>query len=98
MRMVFLHTGDDFSAKYAAQTYLESLGFAIGSMERDHPIGIHRAPAIISKWTRMTPEEHRALDGFLESGSFRNGDVVLEIKESSLQNVVGDLPVPPGAA
>ena len=81
MKKIFENDGTEFSAYHAACRFVASLGFAIGSMERDQPIGLYREPATISKWTRMTQDEHDALDGFLESPDFRTGTVMVTLHD-----------------
>lgn len=78
--LTFKNNGEEWSAKDAADRHIESLGYSIGSMERHHPIGLMKGDYLISKWTRMTPEEHSQLDGTMESSDWRNGSVTVNLK------------------
>lgn len=84
MRKVFTNTGEAFSAINEAREWLGKNGFSVGSMEGRCPIGVHRGDAYISKWTRMSLEEQRKLDGMLESHDFRDGDVVLTVNDGGV--------------
>ncbi len=75
MCMTFLSNGETFSAIEKAETYVRSLGFAIGSMCGDLPIGIKKGDFEISKWRNLSKEDIDTLDGKIVSNDFRNGDV-----------------------
>ena len=77
MRKVF-KAADDFEAFYAAQKWLREEGYAVGSMERDCPIGIAKGDCYISKWRNLGSDRER-LDGVMAEGDKRNGDVTVII-------------------
>jgi len=76
-----------FSAVRKAEEFLEELGYTIGSMERNAPIGFANDEEIeyVSKWNNMTGEEHGTLDGVMLSNDFREGSVdVIFVKAPKL--------------
>jgi hypothetical protein len=81
MIKVFKSTGESFSAFYAAEKFVRELGYSVGSMQRGMPIGLYKGDADISKWSNMTRAERESLHGTLESTSFRDMDVVVNLKD-----------------
>ena len=79
MTKVFNETGD-FAAFYAASSWLRENGYSFGSMQRENPIGIMKGDWYISKWTNMSSDEIRQLDGRI-IGDMRNGPVTVTIKD-----------------
>lgn len=80
---IFMQTpGDDFAAFYAAQAFITKIGYSMGSMQREAPIGVAKGDADISKW-RNLGSDVRLLDGALvpEGNSMRDGNVVLFLAE-----------------
>lgn len=78
---IFENDGTEWSAWRACQAWLKEHGYDHGSMQRDAPIGVHRAPASISKWRNMTGDERASLDGRIEwlNGGPRNGTAMLRL-------------------
>jgi hypothetical protein len=74
-----------FKAIGLAESYLKDLGYELGSMERDMPIGFtqnggteYYGGHMIGKWTRMTDEEQNLLDGvIIPNPEFREGGVLI---------------------
>lgn len=76
----FNQTGD-FSAFYAATDWLKERGYSYGSMCMDMPIGILKGNWCIAKWRNLTITERKQLDGQLVSNDFREGPVVVQLKD-----------------
>ncbi len=72
-----------FSALYAAQAWLRENGYSFGSLCVGMPIGILKGTWSIAKWRNLTGKEREQLDGQLTSDDFREGPVVLRLKESA---------------
>lgn len=81
-KQTFTQKGD-FRAYYAAEAWCRENGISCGSMERRQPIGLMRGEVIISKWTNMTRKEQAELHGTMTSDSFRDGPVVVEMKDGA---------------
>lgn len=85
MKLKFENNGKDFSGIYAAEEWARSNGYVIGSMEREHPIGLAPADEYsgISKWTKMTSAERDLLAGKItcDVRGFRHGTATVEIFE-----------------
>jgi hypothetical protein len=66
-----------FSSVYEAEKQLRELGYRIGSMSWNQPIGFACGEKYdyISKWYNMTSEEHNLLDGVMISDDWREGSV-----------------------
>ena len=64
-----------FQAFYKAEGLLKELGYTVGSMQGDAPIGISLKYDYISKWYKMNSSEHKLLDGIMISKDFREGSV-----------------------
>lgn len=78
--ITFNQTGD-FAAVNAACNWLRDRGYSIGSMCMDMPIGILKGDWSITKWRNLTIKERKQLDGQLVSNDFRNGPVVIQLKD-----------------
>lgn len=72
---VFANSGETFSAVAAAKQYLYDLGFDVGSMQREAPIGIARN-ADIAKWYNLG-KDRALLDGAMISDDWREGSVTV---------------------
>ncbi|MDE2472266.1 MAG: hypothetical protein KGL35_26920 [Bradyrhizobium sp.] len=77
----FENTGDDWSGLHAAESWLKSMGYSVGSMQRGAPIGIVKGPATIGKWRNLTAAEKKQLDGCIvpEGGLFRHSAAIVEL-------------------
>ena len=78
--MTFDQTAD-FAAVNAARNWLQEQGYSYGSMCMDMPIGILKGSWVIAKWRNLTAKERKQLDGQLVSRDFRNGPVVVRLKD-----------------
>jgi hypothetical protein len=78
--ITFNQTGD-FKAVNAAQKWLHENGYSYGSMCMDMPIGILKGDWCIAKWRNLNAKERKQLDGQLISKDFREGPVVIQLKE-----------------
>lgn len=76
----FNQTGD-FAAVNAARIWLQEHGYSYGSMCMDMPIGILKGSWVIAKWRNLTMKERKQLDGQMVSSDFRNGPVVIQLKD-----------------
>ena len=79
-KIEFNQTGD-FSAFYAATDWLKEQGYSYGSMCMGEPIGILKGNWCIAKWRNLNPKERKQLDGQLVSNDFREGPVVVQLKD-----------------
>jgi hypothetical protein len=66
-----------FRSYYEAEKHLKQMGYTVGIMCGDKPIGFADAEKYnyISKWHNMTSEEHRKLEGVMISNDWREGSV-----------------------
>jgi hypothetical protein len=66
-----------FKSVYEAEKRLREMGYTIGSMSGNQPIGFACGEkyGYISKWYNMTTEEHKKLDGVMISNDWREGSV-----------------------
>ncbi|OTG82387.1 hypothetical protein [Acinetobacter sp. ANC 4648] len=78
--ITFDQTGD-FVAVNAARAWLEKHGYSYGPMCMDMPIGILKGSWAIAKWRNLTAKERKQLDGQLISKDFREGPVILQLKD-----------------
>lgn len=71
----------DFSANAAAEQFLASAGFSVGSMQRGDPRGVMFGDYVIAKWRNLNLSERHALHGILayRNGSARGGDAIVRI-------------------
>lgn len=70
----------DFEAINAAREWLHMNGYSYGSMCMDMPIGILKGKWLIAKWRNLTGKERSQLDGQIISQDFREGPVVIQLK------------------
>lgn len=68
-----------FQAYYKAEQRLKDLGYTIGSMCGQEPIGFADADvySYVSKWYNMNRDEKNLLDGVMVSKGFREEGVTL---------------------
>ena len=66
-----------FASVSEAEDRLRKMGYIIGSMSGNQPIGFADGEQYnyISKWYNMTSEEHNKLDGVMISSDWREGSV-----------------------
>lgn len=79
--MTFSQTGD-FEAMRAAETFLQSAGFSIGSWQRGAPCGVMFGDYGIAKWRNLSRQEQAQLHGIL-TGDGRNGPLTVTIFETA---------------
>lgn len=87
IEMTFNQTGD-FVAVDLARVWLKDHGYSYGSMCMDMPIGILKGDWRIAKWRNLTGKERDQLDGQMVSSDFRNGPVVIQLKESATEEEI----------
>lgn len=93
------HDGGDFSAYYAAESMLKEMGYSVGSMERQSPIGFAPAEQYgrISKWSHFSREDKLLLHGvMLPDRDFRDGSVVVVFFEPPLVCPIKEIPFKKG--
>ena len=78
----FNQTGE-FSAVNAAKKWLQDHGYSYGSMCMDMPIGILKGSWCIAKWRNLTMKERKQLDGQIVSSDFRDGPVIIQLKDAA---------------
>ena len=68
-----------FRAYYSGLERLKDLGYEVGSMNRDSPIGFadNDKCGYIAKWYNLSPKDKEQLDGVMISKDFREGAVEL---------------------
>lgn len=68
-----------FKAFYAAEGRLKELGYTVGSMCRQEPIGFADGDkyGYVAKWYNMNQSEKNMLDGVMISDDFREGGVTI---------------------
>jgi hypothetical protein len=91
----YIPADDTFQAFYKAEAMLKEMGYIVGSMERQYPIGF--APkadwSYISKWSNMSSEERLLLHGvMLPDPNFREGGVVIVFFEAPLVCPLKEIP------
>lgn len=79
MRIEFTQQGT-FQALYAAQAWCRENGISFGSSCAMCPTGLLFGDWAISKWRNLSPRERSELHGAM-SGNFREGPVIIEIKD-----------------
>lgn len=72
----FDQTGD-FEAYNAAEEWLKSMGYSIGSMQREAPVGFKKGDYDIAKWRNLDDQDKALLDGVIEGESKRNGPITV---------------------
>lgn len=70
---------DTFSATYKIEQRAEAMGFVVGSLCRDKPVGIARADRYnaVAKWHNLDASDMLLLDGVVLSRDHRHGDSYL---------------------
>ena len=68
-----------FKAYYAAEERLKELGYTVGSMCRDEPIGFADEDkcGYVAKWYNIGREDKGKLDGVMVSNDFREGGATI---------------------
>lgn len=67
-----------FAAFYAAEKHLKELGYTVGSMSRDEPIGFAQGFDYVAKWYNIPKEEKVKLDGvIIPEPDFREGGALI---------------------
>lgn len=89
-KRTFSESGD-FAAFDAACSWLSSLGYSIGSMQRGDPIGVVRGDCSIAKWRNLTAADRLVLDGIIE-GDKRNGPVTVTLRDSAALSAASTQP------
>jgi hypothetical protein len=66
-----------FQAFYSAEARLKDLGYQVGSMCRQEPIGFadNEKCSYVAKWYNIGREDRGRLDGVMLSNDFREGSV-----------------------
>jgi hypothetical protein len=66
-----------FASVYEAEKRLRAMGYRIGSMCGDEPIGFADAEKYdyIAKWRNIDPSDRAKVDGVMISGDWREGSV-----------------------
>lgn len=66
-----------FQAYYAAEQFLRELGYVVGSMCRNEPIGFADDDTYdyVAKWYNIDVSDRLRLDGVMISDDFREGNV-----------------------
>jgi len=73
----FLPSGT-FAAYYNSTNYLKDMGYSVGSMCLNHPIGFAYHVNSVAKWVNLTQEEKDSVDGvILAQHEFREGGVII---------------------
>jgi len=80
MRIEFTQQGT-FQALYAAQAWCRENGISYGSLCSPFPTGLLFGDYVISKWRNLSKQERDDLHGTM-SGEFREGPVIIELKDS----------------
>lgn len=89
-RVIEINNEGTFQSFYAAEALVKELGYQVGSMCRDEPIGFALGYDYVAKWYNLDQEDKSRLDGLLlQDGGFREGGVKvvffnqphLEVKE-----------------
>jgi len=84
MRIEFNQTGT-FQAMYAAKAWCSANGISVGQSCATGPSGLLFGNFDwIAKWRNLTPKERADLHGTM-SGDFREGPVVITLKDEAVQ-------------
>lgn len=80
--LIFRNTGEDYSGFVSAILWLRDNGYSYGFMEKNNPIGIIKGKWMIQKWSRISENQKRILDGTIEFpyGDPRRHSVIVKIK------------------
>lgn len=75
-RVIEIHNVGTFQSFYAAEALVKELGYEVGSMCADQPIGFALGYDYVAKWYNLSQENKNSLDGILlHDGGFREGGV-----------------------
>jgi hypothetical protein len=67
-----------FVAYYGAEKHLKELGYGVGSMCQNEPIGFVYEADWVAKWVNLTEGEKNSVDGvILPQFDFREGGVII---------------------
>jgi hypothetical protein len=67
-----------FQAFYEAERHLKDLGYSVGSMCRQEPIGFAYDANYVAKWYNLSKEDKTHLDGvMLPQDEFREGGAII---------------------
>lgn len=67
-----------FEAYRAAEAFCAELGYSVGRMQREAPVGIKQGNTWdIHKWRNLSPTDRRTLDGAIVGFDKRNGPVTV---------------------
>ena len=67
-----------FQAYYETERYLKDLGYCLGSMCRNEPIGFAYGAKYVAKWYNISNTEKKLLDGvILPHDEFREGGTIV---------------------
>ena len=84
MRIEFNQTGT-FQAMYAAEAWCRENGISVGQSCATGPTGLLFGKFDwIAKWRNLAPKERAELHGTM-SGDFREGPVVISLKDDAVQ-------------
>ena len=86
---------NDWDGYANAMEMLKRMGYIEGSMERAYPIGfaLKKDISYISKWTNMSSEDRKSLDGVLwaPDGDWRRGQVQIVWWTVPVESPVGQI-------
>lgn len=75
-------SGSDFDGLHDAEAFAAEVGFSIGSMQRDQPMGLLFGDFKIAKWSNLSATERQALHGKI-TGDKREGPVSVTIFDTA---------------
>lgn len=84
-KLIFKNDGTDFSGITSAETWLHEQRYSTGSMQAGAPTGIAKGDMYIAKWRNISRNEYSCLDGIIEAGDYRNGNVTVTLKENETE-------------
>jgi hypothetical protein len=79
-KKTFPHTGSDFSATHAAESWLKENGFSLGTMCSPEPRAIMKGEVFLPKWHHFSTKDHASFDGVATATNWRTGDVTVYLK------------------
>lgn len=75
-RVIEIPASGTFQAFYEAETLVKELGYEVGSMCAEDPIGFALGYDYVAKWYNLSRDDKNSLDGLLlHDGGFREGGV-----------------------
>ena len=67
-----------FKAYYESEAYLKDLGYCVGSMCRNEPIGFAYKANYVAKWYNLGKDDKASLDGVIvPQNEFREGGTLI---------------------